>query len=200
MRLIEFVLTSAIIEITPGPNMSYLATVALNRGVRSALAAVGGVACGLLLVGVMASFGLSEFLGQYPAVGGALRWAGVLYMVWLAMESWFEAGRGVRDDGASRYGSFRRGLTTNLLNPKLAVFYLAVMPDFVDDRGSNLLLQNLILIAVYAAVATSVHVGIVLAANHVRTLVGACASRATLGRVMASLLLGVALWLVLDAR
>lgn len=200
MRLIEFAIASAIIEVTPGPNMSYLASLALARGARAALQAVAGVACGLIVVGVLASFGLAEFLDRSPLASGALRWGGVLFMVWLAIESWRQAGTEPKAGKAADFGSFWRGLTTNLLNPKLAMFYLAVMPDFVEPKAGRLLAQNLVLIATYAAVATSVHVSIVLAANRARPYLAAGAGRKTLGRLMACLLLGVAVWLALELR
>lgn len=200
MRLIEFVVAAALIEITPGPNMSYLASTAIARGVRAALTAVAGVAVGLLLVGIAASFGAAELIERYPAAGGILRWGGVLFMLWLAVEGWRDAGRDFEDRGATKFGSFWRGLTTNLLNPKLVVFYLAVVPDFVDEAAGNVLLQNLALIAVYGAVATAAHLGIVLAANRVGSLVVTNARRKAVGRMMACLLVGVAAWLAFDPR
>ena len=200
MRLIEFAIASAIIEVTPGPNMSYLASLALVRGARVALQAVVGVACGMLVVGVLVSVGLAEFLDRSPLASGALRWGGVLFMVWLAIESWRQAGAEPKAGKAADLGSFWRGLTTNLLNPKLAVFYLAVMPDFVEPKAGRLLAQNLVLIGVYIAVATSVHVSIVLAANRARAYLTVAASGKALGRLMACLLLGVAAWLALELR
>ena len=151
-------LTCAIIEITPGPNMAYLAALSLSRGWRIGLAAVAGVALGLSVYGIAAALGVAAIIESSTLLYQALRWGGVIYLLWLAFNAWSSA-----DDVASegkpghdhtRASAFRRGLITNLLNPKAEVFYVAVLPEFLDPSAGRIAIQTLTLSAIYVAIAT----------------------------------------------
>ena len=199
MRFVQFVLACLIIEVTPGPNMSYLASVAMARGSRRALELVAGVASGLAVAGVLAAFGLTSVLNEIPLLAGALKWGGVAFMVWLAIEAWRHGSDIADDHVAGRFRLYWRGVATNLLNPKSYVFYIAVLPDFIDIRAGGLLAQNLTLVAVYVAVASAVHVVIVVGSGAFgkSVLRGPLARRAS--KIMAVSLLGVACWLAAEA-
>ena len=129
-----FVLASALIELTPGPNMAWLAIVGATEGRRPAYAAVAGVALGLAVIGLAAALGVAALVTTSPALYSGLRWGGVVYLLWLAWDSW----RDVDGEAEARIAGrrlalyFRRGLVTNLLNPKAAVFYVAVLPGFTS--------------------------------------------------------------------
>ena len=123
--LLAFALTCFVIEITPGPNMAYLAALSLSQGVRAGIAAVAGIALGLSVYGVGASLGLSAVIDNSAFLYETLRWGGVAYLLWLAWDAW-AAERDVAPEavegGIGPWTAFRRGLITNLLNPKAAVF------------------------------------------------------------------------------
>ena len=156
-----FALTCVIIEITPGPNMTYLAALSLSNGMRTGFAAVAGIALGLLAYGVIAALGLAALIDSSPLLYGVLRWTGVAYLLWLAWESWASereaAPEAIGGDDGRPGLAFRRGLITNLLNPKAAVFYVAVLPEFVQVDGGPVVLQTLLLSVVYVAIATAIH-------------------------------------------
>ncbi|NJM81305.1 MAG: LysE family translocator [Tabrizicola sp.] len=160
-----FALTSLLIELTPGPNMAYLALIAATEGRRAGFAAVAGVALGLAIVGLAAALGLAALIDRSDLAYQVLRWTGIGYLVWLAWEAW----RGADGDGSqAALGSplrlyFRRGLVTNLLNPKAALFYVAVLPGFLTPGAA--VTETVTLSAVYVAVATGVHGMIVAAAG-----------------------------------
>jgi threonine/homoserine/homoserine lactone efflux protein len=161
--LLTFALTAVIIELTPGPNMDYLALLAVSAGRRAGLAATAGVAVGLVGAGVATSLGLSAIVAASSLAYELLRWSGVLYLLWLAWEGWRDAPDGIEKpvDPSSHAKFFLRGLITNLLNPKAAVFYLSVFPAFINtDRP--LLAQTSILLAIYVTVATIIHSSVVL--------------------------------------
>src|SRR5690606_35053507 len=101
------------------------------EGQRAGFAAVAGVGLGLAIVGVVAALGVAEIIQASTLAYEGLRWAGVLFLLYLAWEGWRGGGEVVNAaaDGNHRY--FLRGLLTNLLNPKAAVFYVAVLPSFV---------------------------------------------------------------------
>src|ERR1043165_3036704 len=159
--LLAFALTALVIEITPGPNMTYLAALSLSSGIRTGFASVAGIALGLMTYGVIAAFGLAAAIDHSPLLYGLLRWGGVAYLLWLAWEAWSgeeDIAPDKAGDGDARpWPAFRRGLITNLLNPKAAVFYVAVLPEFVAPQGSGIVAQTLSLSAVYVAIATAIH-------------------------------------------
>ena len=88
MGLAEFVLVATLVEITPGPNMAYLASLAAVHGRRAGIQAVLGILLGLAAYGILAAFGLAALVGASPTLYAALRFAGVAYMLWLAVEAW----------------------------------------------------------------------------------------------------------------
>ncbi|WP_284165329.1 LysE family translocator [Frigidibacter sp. SD6-1] len=196
-----FLALSAIIELTPGPNMTWLAIVAVTEGRRPGYAAVGGVALGLALIGIAAALGLAAAISASPAAYQALRWGGVLYLLWLAWDGW--RGDGVVE-GMARLGSplslyFRRGLITNILNPKAAVFYIAVLPGFVDLSGP-VLSQTLFLSVLYVLTATAIHAAIVTAAAFSRRWLEDPLRERAARRALSALLALVALWFAWKTR
>ena len=196
--LLAFALTCVIIEITPGPNMTYLAALSLWNGMRTGFAAVAGIALGLMTYGVVAALGLAALIDNSPLLYGLLRWAGVAYLLWLAWESWAserEASPDVVDGNDDRPGlAFRRGLITNLLNPKAAVFYVAVLPEFIRADGGPLLLQTLVLSVAYVGIATAIHSAIVALAGTLQASVATGSRRRTIRRGLALALVGIAIW------
>lgn len=123
-----FALTSLLIECTPGPNMAYLAILSSTSGRRAGFAAVGGIALGLLIVGLAAALGLAAVISSSRLDYEMLRWAGFAYLLWLAWDGWQKVDvetspvRTASEEGGTTF--FVRGLITNLLNPKAAVFDL----------------------------------------------------------------------------
>src|SRR3954464_8456556 len=90
---VAFVLTSLIIEMTPGPNMAYLAVLGASRGRIAGFSAVLGVALGLALLGIAVGLGGGSLVLNNPVAYESLRWAGALYLCWLAFDSWHDARR-----------------------------------------------------------------------------------------------------------
>ncbi len=201
--MLAFLLTSLIVELTPGPNMGTLAALALERGRKAGLAAVAGVSLGLSIVGVLAALGLAAAISEIPALYQALRWGGIVYLLYLAYDAWRDAGQGadVAREPEDVRSLFLRGLTINMLNPKAAIFYVAILPTFIDlQRGGSLLAQNLRLVAIYVLVATAVHAGIVLLAASVRPLLAAGTGERVLRRILAVLMGVIALWFAWETR
>ena len=193
--LAAFVLTSTVIELTPGPNMAWLAIVAASEGRRPGYAAVAGVAIGLAVVGIAAALGLAAAITASPVLYQGLRWGGVLYLLWLAWDGWRDGDDGVdhMPAGARLRRYFRRGLITNLLNPKAAVFYIAVLPGFTNP-GGTVLVETITLSLVYVAVATAIHAAIVTLAGLARRILDDPRRSRIVRRVLSALLACIALW------
>ncbi|MDO1558894.1 LysE family translocator [Brevundimonas sp. 2R-24] len=156
-----FLAAVALIELTPGPNMTWLAIASAQRGRRAGLAAVAGVTLGLAAWMLAAAFGLTELLLAAPSLYQAVRWAGIAFLLWLAWEAWAsEPGLTEVNGGAGRL--FVRGLVGNLLNPKAAAFYAALLPGFIRPDHGAVLTQALTLGALHLMVAVLIHGLIVL--------------------------------------
>jgi len=196
--LAAFAATCVLIEITPGPNMAYLAALSLSRGWRVGVAAVAGVALGLAVYGLVAALGLAAIIDHSLILYEVLRWAGVAYLLWLAWEAWSSDEETGPDAADGRHGelqsAFRRGLITNLLNPKAGIFYVAMVPAFVTAGSDHVLAQTLVLSAVFVVIATSIHLTIVVLASRLHGLLTDPARRRTVRRILALVLAGIAIW------
>ncbi len=195
-QILAFVLTSLAIELTPGPNMAYLAVLSVDRGHRAGYAAVAGVTLGLLVLGLIAGLGGATLISETRWLYETVRWGGVAFLVWLAWDSYREAQRppesGPTDQRFRAY--LTRGLVTNLLNPKAAVFYIAVMPNFVELTRPALP-QALTFTLVYVAVATAVHAAIVFLGGTLQPILASTRWRGRLGMVFGIVLVLIAIWL-----
>lgn len=200
--LLAFALTSFIIELTPGPNMAYLATLSIARGFRAGIAAVLGITLGLAIYGVAAAFGVAALIDRSPVLYETLRWAGVVYLLWLAWEGWASEGETSPAQAKSLdeapWIAFRRGLITNLLNPKAAIFYVATLPRFVSPGAGDVIQQTLLLSAVYVAIASIVHFGIVLLSGKLASAVETPDARRRMRRILALTLVVIAGWFALS--
>jgi threonine/homoserine/homoserine lactone efflux protein len=196
-QITAFALTALAIELTPGPNMVWLAAVAATEGRRLGYAAVAGVALGLSLVGLAAVLGLATIVAQSDALYQSLRWAGIAYLLWLAWQGWSNAEKpeNTSETASTNWAYFQRGLITNLLNPKAFLFYITVLPGFLPIDAGRIDITTLAVI--YVTIATLVHAGLVTLAGSARDwlMVGKRAS--TLRRVLAATLVGVAAWIAL---
>jgi threonine/homoserine/homoserine lactone efflux protein len=199
--LAAFTVASLAVELTPGPNMVYLAILTLSEGRRAGYIAVAGVALGLLIIGVVAAVGLSALVLDSPAIYQALRWGGVVYLLWLAWDGWRDA-----DDPPvetvvtnSHAKHFIRGLITNVLNPKAGLFYIAVLPGFIDP-AQHMIAQTFFLSIFFVLIATATHAAIVTLAATALPLLENAQRRMIVQRVLSSALAGVAVWLAWSTR
>ena len=198
--LVPFLLLCLTVELTPGPNMAYLAILSLTAGRRSGYAATAGIALGLALVGIMAALGVATMVNESPWMLRALSWAGCSYLLWLAWDTWCDEvvptpGKARPIESRSRY--FRRGLITNLLNPKAIVFYAVLLPGFVG-AGAASLSQILFLTGISVGIATSIHLIIVTLASRFAPFLSHPRRQRTVRRVMALMLVGIAAWFALS--
>jgi threonine/homoserine/homoserine lactone efflux protein len=199
--LLAFVLTSLIIEMTPGPNMAYLAVLGASHGRLAGFSAVLGVALGLAILGIAVGLGGGSLLLNSRVVYESLRWAGALYLCWLAFDSWREARQPIEAvplNQSPHFTHFRRGLVTNLLNPKAALFFIAVLPEFIQGLPSARELA--ILVSIYVGVAKLVHSLIVVLAGGLQAFLAAPRRRKMAGNFFAVLLLAIAVWLFVSGR
>lgn len=199
MRVLEFALASLLIELTPGPNMAYLATLALAEGRRTGLAAVAGVMLGLAGIGLASMFGLATLIQTVPVAHDGLRYGGAAFLLYLAWEAWRGAGE-ESGSGSGASQAFRRALVTNLLNPKAAAFYVLVLPLFLTPEAGAVTGQTLLLVLIYVIVATAVHAMIVLFAAALRPYLVEGPRERLVRRLLAVSIALVAVWFFWGTR
>lgn len=166
-----FALLALGIVLTPGPNMIYLLSRSIAQGATAGLISLGGVAAGFFVYLILAAAGITAILFAIPYAYDALRYAGVAYLLWLAWIAVKPGGRSpfqVRElahHGAARL--FGMGLFTNLLNPKIAVLYLALLPQFIDPERGSAFWQALVLGLVQIAISVVVNAAIAITAGSI---------------------------------
>lgn len=200
--VLPFLAAVALMELTPGPNMGWLALASLSQGRAAGLAAVAGVTLGLTLWMVAAAFGLTEVVLRWPALYQAIRWAGVGFLLWLAWDAWRSAGdgAGVAPVAMRRRALFRRGLIGNLLNPKAALLYVVLLPGFMRPDHGSTLAQALTLGALHVLVSVVVHTTIVLTAARAGGALLTRAQGPVLRAAMALGLVAIAAWTAWETR
>ena len=190
----QFLMTATLIELTPGPNMAWLALLGASRGRVVALAAVAGVALGLSIAGAAAALGVSAFIGKTPQMFQALRWAGSIYLIFLAWDALTASSAEIEntyDKPVRRY--FLQGMGSNVLNPKAYLVYAVVLPQFVT-LAKPVLPQLALLTVLYVLVATMIHFGIAILAGSFNAVFNRPLYRVWINRCFAGLLALVAIW------
>lgn len=202
---LAFALLALGLVLTPGPNMIYLVSRSLSQGRRAGLVSLGGVALGCLFYVLCASFGLTALLLSVPYAYDALRLGGAAYLLYLAWQATRSNGHSPFEVRALPHSSprqlFGMGLLTALLNPKIAMFYLSLLPQFIDPARGSVLVQSLALGFTQVVVSVSVNALIATAAGSIsrflaRRPLWLVAQRWLMGTVLA----GLAVRLALDAR
>lgn len=172
--LSAFVFLAFGMALVPGPNMLYLISRSICQGRVAGFISLGGVALGFAAYMVCTVLGITAVFLAVPYAYEALRLMGAAYLLYLA---WQAVRPGGRQSFATRRLSpdsprklFAMGLATNLLNPKVAMFYLSLLPQFIDPAQGSVFRQSLILGFTQIAVAISVHASIIAGAGSVSAL------------------------------
>ncbi|GAA4525695.1 LysE family translocator [Amycolatopsis samaneae] len=180
--------------LTPGPNMVYLVSRSISQGRMAGLLSLTGTAVGFLVYMTMANLGLAVVFVAVPWLYMGFKAAGAGYLGYLAWQALRPGGRGLFEpralarDSAGRL--FRMGLLTNLLNPKAAIMYLALIPQFVDPGRGHTTAQGFVLGGVQFTVSMAVNATIVVAAGAVASLIARRPSWAVWQRRITGTLLG----------
>lgn len=200
MVLLGFVPAALALNLTPGADMMFCLGQGLRAGPRAALAADAGIALGGMVHVLLAGLGLGAAVAAAPWLFEAIRWLGVGYLLWLAAAT-LRARAGHRDPVPVRPArAFREGLLVNLTNPKVILFVLAFVPQFVDPTRP-VLPQFLVFGAILSTGGLVVNglVG-VFAGSIGNRLTGSPGFARWLARISAAIFLGLAARLALMAR
>lgn len=200
-NLIAFASLAVAVVLTPGPNMIYMISRAITQGRLAGLIAYSGVAVGFVAYLLCAAFGLTAIVFAVPYAYDALRFVGAAYIAWLAFGALRPGGKSPFQVRTLPVASTRRlflmGLLTSLLNPKMAIFYLALLPNFIDPTG-NVLGQSIALGSLHIVISIAINMSIACAAGSIAAFLMArpkwlLAQRWVMGTMLGALAMHMAL-------
>lgn len=204
MFTLEFLLTSLIVVLVPGTGVLFTLSTAIGQGRRAGVWAALGCTAGIVPHLLATVLGLAAVMHASALAFELLRWAGAAYLLYIAWGTWRDRGAFAIDTGAPRVARGRlvwRGLLLNLLNPKLTLFFLAFLPQFVRPEAGAALPQMLGLGAVFMAMTFVVFVVYALLAHAFRrAVIESPRVQAWMRRGFAAAFAGLGLQLALDRR
>jgi threonine/homoserine/homoserine lactone efflux protein len=202
---LQFALVALAMVLTPGPNMIYLTSRAICQGRMAGLISLGGIALGFVIYMLCAALGITAIFLSVPLAYDALRIAGAIYLLYLAWQALKPGGRSpfqvrnLPEDSPRRL--FGMGLFTSLLNPKIAILYVSLLPQFIQPEQGSVLLQSLVLGFTQIAVSVSVNALIVFMAGSVAMFFASRPSWQVVQRwLMGTVLAGLAVRMAVESR
>jgi threonine/homoserine/homoserine lactone efflux protein len=196
-----FVALAALLTITPGADTVLTLRNTLSGGTRDGLCTMAGICSGFIFQPLLATLGVAALFVRLPVAFAIMKMAGAFYLVYLGVQSLREASRlwhapsnhnesvRPRTSGATKWKCYREGLLTNALNPKIAVFYFAVLPQFIK-AGDPVFLKSFIMTLCHYAMGVLWLGGIALCAGHLRTFLIRPRMRSTLETVSGLAMIG----------
>jgi threonine/homoserine/homoserine lactone efflux protein len=190
---------------TPGPDMLLIASRSISQGRASGFATLAGIQVGTYCHALAAALGLSQLFLIVPLAYDIVRYAGAAYLLYLAWQAFRSTGVvPTPTAGLRRYPIgvvFRQGLLTNLLNPKMALFVLALFPQFVDPAAGSVAMQILLLATVLNLIGIAINGAVILTASGLgRAFSGRTRWRRAPQILLGTVFAGLAVKLALDER
>ena len=202
---LAFGLVSLGMVLTPGPNMVYLISRSICQGRAAGLISLGGVALGFVFYMMCAALGITAIVMAVPYAYDALRIGGALYLIYLAWQAVKPGGRSpfevknLPQDGPKKL--FLMGFLTNLLNPKIAVMYLSLLPQFISLEHGSVLSQSLVLGFTQIVISVSVNATIAMLAGSIAVFLSGRPTWILVQRwLMGTVLAGLAVRMLTEAR
>ena len=206
-ELAAFAAVAAVLILTPGPDMALVTRNTVASGRRAGLETSAGVCAGVLVHGCAAAVGLSAILRTSATAFTVVKLAGAAYLVYLGVQALWRSRPAAPDQDALPRGGdrrprgspFRQGLLSNVLNPKLAVFFLTLLPQFIDPHDAAAT-RSLLLAAIYSAMCAVWLTAFTLTLTRVRDALRAPRVARIVDRVTGSVLVVVGLRVAVDRR
>lgn len=203
--LLAFALIALGMVLTPGPNMVYLISRSICQGRTAGLISLGGVALGFVFYMLCAALGITAIVMAVPYAYDALRFGGALYLLYLAWQAVKPGGRSpfqvknLPKDSPRKL--FMMGFLTNLLNPKIAVMYLSLLPQFISPDHGSVLVQSLALGFTQIIISVTVNAMIAIAAGSIAAFLASRPTWLVMQRwLMGTVLAGLAIRMATEAR
>lgn len=151
-----FFMAALLLNLSPGPDMAFILGQTAKGGARAGFSAMFGIWSGAFMHVMFAALGLSAILATSAMAFSVVKWAGALYLIWIGVQSIFSTGSICQSDESTappcHRNIFRQGILVSMLNPKVAIFFLAFLPQFVEPgagpAGAQLFLHGFLIIVV----------------------------------------------------
>ena len=203
--LLVFAAACLALTMTPGPDMLLIASRSISQGKAAGFASLAGIQLGTYAHAIAAALGLTQLIAAFPSAYEIIRYAGAAYLLFLAWQAFRSQALGAQptsDPGL--YSSpeiLRQGLLTNILNPKMALFVLALFPQFTKLDAGPVLFQFLLLATVLNAIGLVVNGGVILAAGSLNSILARGGRFARIpSLLMGTVFVGLAARLAFDTR
>jgi threonine/homoserine/homoserine lactone efflux protein len=203
--VVAFAGVAAVIVMVPGPDMALVLRNGVVDGRRAAVATALGINAGLLVWALAATLGIAAILHASGTAFTVLKVAGAAYLVWLGLRALHDAWRGGPDGSYTNRGwrrqtsPFRQGLLSNLVNPKIALVYTTLIPQFVD-RGGSEIAQTFLLAGVFIAMGLVWLTGYALLVARLGSLLRRAAVRRVVNAVAGGMLTALGVRLAFERR
>lgn len=203
--LLAFILAAGLLTLSPGLDSALVLRTAAAEGGRRAFAAALGICLGCVAWGIIAAVGLGALLAVSELAYAILRWCGAAYLLYLGgkmiwnARAGFDPAAGAGESAGSGWRWFTRGLVTNLLNPKIGVFYVTFLPQFVP-AGVEVVSFTVLLAAIHAAEGILWFAALILATRPLAAVLRRPAVVRWLDRATGAVLIGFGLKLALESR
>ncbi|ENV31686.1 LysE family translocator [Acinetobacter gerneri] len=170
-QILAFSLIALALALTPGPNMMYLVSRSICQGRQAGMISLGGVALGFVFYMLAASFGLTTILLAVPYAYETLKIAGAVYLLWMAWNALKPGGQSPFEIKSLSYDRpkklFFMGFLTNLLNPKIAIMYLSLLPQFINPAHGHIFLQSILLGSIQILISITINALIAFSAGSI---------------------------------
>lgn len=190
---------------SPGPNMIYLISRSISQGRKAGIISLMGVVLGFVVYLIASMLGLIAIFNTVPVIYMAMKWAGAAYLLWLAWKTIKPGSASILEPVALPIEKpkklFLMGFITNLLNPKIAVLYISLLPQFQNPEKGSLLAQSAILGLTQILISFAVNLLIVLTASKISSWLGKRPTWLKAQRwIMSGVLTGLAVKLAVQRR
>lgn len=202
---ITFLTAAVLLNLSPGPDMAFILGHTIKSGIRTGFAALFGIWTGACLHVALAAFGLSAILAASALAFSAVKWIGAIYLVWIGIQALRSNGDGglvnAARDVLPWHRVYRQGILVSLLNPKVAIFFLAFLPQFVVEGAGPTWLQLAVHGVLLIVVAAFIEPPLILAGGRLASLIKRKKSIGLwLDRGLGALLVALGVRLALTAR
>lgn len=203
-QLALFMAATLALNLAPGPDMLYVSTRSLTQGRRAGTISALGIAAGTLVHTIAIASGLAALLRAVPLAYDIVRLAGAAYLIWLGVQALRARSGPLREVALDRAGEwvvFRQGMLTNLLNPKVALFFLAFLPQFVRADAASVAVQIVLLGCLFNISGTLVNIAVAHLAGYARDWFAGGGRGQTIFRwLTGTVFIGLGLRLALERR
>ncbi len=168
--ILLFCVTAFVLIITPGPNQIYIIARSTSQGRKAGILSALGVDAGTLVHVVAASLGLSALLASSALAYSIVRYAGAGYLIYLGIRTWLSRNNNTKCENMEFISGrriFIQGMLTNILNPKAALFFLAILPQFVNEAHGHATEQMLILGCLFALIGMCIDLAVAILSSSV---------------------------------